>query len=100
VEDEHDQANDQQNVDKARADVKSQKAEQPENNQNQGDKSKHVLSPKVSARNSGSFVPREERMAAPGKSSRGGILRGVDREVCSVRYRNCVEDACERDLIE
>jgi hypothetical protein len=34
VEDEHDQANDQQNVDKARADVKSEKAEQPENNQN------------------------------------------------------------------
>ena len=34
VEDEHDQANDQQNVDKARAHVKSEKAEQPENNQN------------------------------------------------------------------
>jgi hypothetical protein len=34
MESEHDQANDQQNVNKARADVKSEKAEQPENNQN------------------------------------------------------------------
>jgi hypothetical protein len=43
MENEHDQANDQQNVDKARAYVKSQKAEQPENNQNQGNESKHVF---------------------------------------------------------
>jgi hypothetical protein len=43
MENEHDQANDQQNVDEARAYVKCQKAEQPQNNQNQSDKSKHVF---------------------------------------------------------
>ena len=45
-------------------------------------------------------MPREVRIAASRKSSIEGILGGGNREVCSVRYRNCVADACERDLIE
>ena len=41
MENEHDQADDQQDVDEAGANVKCEKAQQPENNQNQSDKSKH-----------------------------------------------------------
>jgi len=44
------------------------------------------LSPQVWARNLERFVPREVRMAASGKSSRGEMLWGVDGEVCSVQY--------------
>jgi hypothetical protein len=41
MENEQDQADNQQDVDEAGAHVKCEKAKQPENNQNQGDKSEH-----------------------------------------------------------
>jgi hypothetical protein len=87
-------------VDKARAYVKSEKAEQPKNNQNQSNKSKHVFVSSSLGEEFRKYVPREVRMAAPGESSRREILRGGDREVCTVRYGHCGEDGCERDLIE
>ena len=42
VENKHDQSDDQQDVNEAGANVKCEEAKQPENNQNQGDKSEHV----------------------------------------------------------
>jgi hypothetical protein len=62
MENEHDQADDQQEVDEAGTNVKCEKAEQPENNQNQGDKSEHTFSPQVGAGNSESLCgsPRED----------------------------------------
>jgi len=41
MENKHDQSDDQQDVNEAGANVKCEKAKQPENNQNQGDKSEH-----------------------------------------------------------
>jgi len=41
MENKHDQSDDQQDVDEAGANVKCEKAKQPENNQNQCDKSEH-----------------------------------------------------------
>ena len=41
MENQQDQADNQQDVDEAGANVKCEKAKQPENNQNQGDKSEH-----------------------------------------------------------
>jgi len=43
MENKHDQSDDQQDVNEAGANVKCEKAKQPENNQNQGDKSEHSL---------------------------------------------------------
>jgi hypothetical protein len=51
MENKHDQPDDQQDVNEAGANVKCEKTKQPENNQNQGDKSEHILSPQVAARN-------------------------------------------------
>jgi hypothetical protein len=41
MEHQHDQTDDQQDVDEAGANVKGEKAKQPENNQNYGDESEH-----------------------------------------------------------
>jgi len=84
MENEHDQANDQKNVDESGAYVESQKAEQPKNNQNYGDKSEHVFVSSSLGEEIGSLAPREVRMAADGKSSRTEILGRQDRRVCTV----------------
>jgi hypothetical protein len=84
MENEHDQTDDQQDVDQAGANVKCEKAKQPENNQNQGDKSEHRL---VSSSRGEEF---RESCCPPSCDGRyakvitQGILGGLEKEVCAV----------------
>jgi hypothetical protein len=68
MENEQDQADDQQDVHEAGANVKCEKAKQPQNHQNQGDKSDGSFVSSSGARNSGSLAARRAVMAAVRKS--------------------------------
>lgn len=69
MENEQDQADDPSRMCmRAGANVKCEKAKQPENNQNQGDKSEHSFASSSRARNSGSLAARRAVMAAVRKS--------------------------------
>jgi hypothetical protein len=63
MENKHDQSDHQQDVDEAGANVKCEKAKQPENNQNQGNKSEHSFAPQ-GGRGKGSLTTRRAVMVA------------------------------------
>jgi hypothetical protein len=64
MENKHDQSDDQQDVDEAGANVKGEKAKQPENNQNQGAKSEHSFASSRRVTHPGSLAARRAGIAA------------------------------------
>jgi hypothetical protein len=84
MENEHDQSDDQQDVDEAGANVKCEKAKQPENNQNQGDKSEHSF---ASSSKGERFRESRSSPSCDGRCRKvitQGILGGREREICAV----------------
>jgi hypothetical protein len=92
VENEHDQADDQQDVDKASANVKCEKAKQPENNQHQGDKSEHSF---VSSSRGKEFRESCASSSCDGQGpkviTQGDFRRARKGNLCSLRQFRCGE---------
>jgi hypothetical protein len=79
MENKHDQSDDQQDVDEAGPNVKCEKARQPENNQNQGDKSEHGFTSSSGGEEQG-VLWLAELCWLLSEGHHAGDFRGLERE--------------------